>query len=220
MRPDAGLGTTLLVGLALLLASCGYAEGLAEDVAGEFIDDQDYELYAGTGSIATLARNADGVDVALLQGALRAGDTADDLQALGVVGFAFDRSFQPDNTRLEGIRLRFWFEPGDGDTSRLGPLVISHVPVEEELLDPTLVPDPPGDDVAAVLNVSSSGWREVDVTNAFMSDWNAGRRLAVFVFRFGTPTDGEGDDDDVDLFPEVDGVVRRAHLVLHFGVNL
>ena len=74
--------------------------------------------------------------------------------------------------------------------------------------------------MATVQDVTSPGWREVDVSREFLAAWNANRQLAAFVVRFAVPTDGEEDEDDVDLFPEVDGVVRRAHLVLHFGVDL
>ena len=200
----------------LLLGSCGVAESVVEG----FVDDQDYELYAGTASIATIERTAEGIDVGLEQGLLRPGDTAADLQALGVVGFPFDRDLQPDKTRLEWIRLRFWLEPGVGSVGTLGPLIVSHVPDAEGLLDGGPLPNPPGNDVATIEDVSSSGWREVDVSAEFLADWHADRPLSAFVLRFATPTDDEGDADDVDLFPEVDGEVKRAHLVLHFGVNL
>jgi hypothetical protein len=202
--------------LALLAASCGLAESVVED----FVDDQDYELFASEGSIGTLTREVSGIDVGLRQGVLRPGDTAAGHQALGVLGFGFDRDLQPDKTRLEWIRLRFWIQTGSGDVSGLGPLVVSHIPNADSVLGTGLVPDPPGDDVATISDVTSVGWREVDVSQEFLAAWNANRQLAAFVIRFATPTDGEDDDDDVDLFPEVDGVVRRAHLVLHFGVDL
>ena len=215
-RGQGGWAATGLAALALLLASCGIAESVVES----FVDDQDYELYAGTGSIGTLVRQVDGTDVSLQQGVLRPGDTAGDRAALGVVGFAFDRDLQPDKTRLEWIRLKVWVEPGVGDVTALGPLIVSHLPNAESVLGTGLVPDPPGEDVATIQDVSWAGWREIDVSEEFLAAWNADRRLAAFVIRFATPTDGEDDDDDLDLFPEVDGEERRAHLVLHFGVDL
>ena len=74
--------------------------------------------------------------------------------------------------------------------------------------------------MATISNVTAQGWRQVDVSQQFLADWNGGRSLSCFAIRFAVPTDEDGEDDFADLYPEIDGTPMRAHLVLHFGVDL
>jgi hypothetical protein len=210
---------TILGGLALLAALTGC--GVAESIAEGFIDDQDAEIPTGSGLFGTLIRQSDGTDVALDRNVLLPGDRGSGDQALGVVAFTIDPSLQPDKSKLEWTLLRVWVEPGEGDVSSYGPIIVSHIPGgSDDLLAAGQVPNPPGVDIGYIEDVTTAGWRDVDVSQAFREDWDTSRSISAFVIRFTTPSDDDEADDYVDLDAEVGGEVKRAHLILHFGVNL
>ena len=208
---------TALFALLTSLTACGFAEGIVEG----FIDDQDVEVLVNGALSGTLVRQDDGTDVAVENWQLRPGSRASGDQALAVLAFNIDASLQPPNTRLESIRLQVWVEPGQGDVQTLGPLVVSRLPDHPlEALATGQVPNPPGTDITTITNTSSSGWRQVDVTNHFMADWNAGKQITAYALRFATPTISDGQTNDVDLAPVLDDQVPWARLILHWRVDL
>jgi len=209
----------LLFGLALcgLLTSCGLAESVVEG----FVDDQDVTVQANMSLSGTLVRDAGGTDLLAVGGVLHPGDTLTNERALAVLAFSIAPSLQPSRTRLETVRLRFWVEPRSGDVTPLGPILVSRLPSHPEApLAVGQVPEPPGNDIVTIADTTTSGWREVDVTSHFLADWNQGKTISAYAVRFTSASDGGLDADDVDLDPDVGGQVQRAHLVLHFGVDL
>ena len=203
--------------ISLSLSACGLAESIIEGR----IDDRDVEIQAGSGQLGTIVRAVDGSVTTVEQGVLRPGDRAGDVQAIGVVAFGIDPSLEPDKAKLEKVWMRVWVGLGEGDASTFGPLILSHLPdVTEETLTTGSLPYPPGVDFLTIEDGVTPGMRELDVSPAFIADWNAGRNLSVYAFRFTTASDGDPSDDDVDLDPEVAGEVMRIRVILHFGVDL
>ncbi|MGE0192500.1 MAG: hypothetical protein AB7T63_10725 [Planctomycetota bacterium] len=209
----------VLLPAALALSSCGLVESIAED----FVDDQDVTLFAASGLSGSVVRTTGGTDVSAQPDVLAAGDLVAGTQVLGVIAIRIDGTQQPDKTSLDSIRLRFWVEVSSGDPAPLGPLVVSHLPDHPDLpLAVGQVPHPPGNDIATITDVTTSGWREVNVTSAFLSDWNSDDTVSAFAVRLATPTDGDATADVIALQGDDDGSGNPAvpHVILHFGVDL
>ena len=212
------LGVVAVGLLALGLGSCGLAEAIADD----FVDDQDVTLFALAGSSGSVVRTTGGTDLAAQPDVLAAGDAAGDTQVIAVFVFRIDGSLQPDTTSLDTIRLRFWLDVQAGDPAPLGPLVLSRLPTHPDApLTVGQVPHPPGDDLQVVTDVTTPGWRELDITNAFKADWYGGRTVTAYALRLATPTDSDATPDLLTL-EGVDGGGQplRPHVVLHFTVDL
>lgn len=205
----------LLLVAPLALAGCG----LAESVAGNFVDDEDVVLAVNPGRSGTVTRQTDGTDVQAQPALFLGGDTPADDFRVCVLGFSIDPSLQPDKSRIARATLRIWVDTGAGDPAPLAPLVVSHLPGHPDaLLAEGLVPHPVGTDIGTVAEVSTPGWRAIDVTPFFLSDWNAGRRISAFALRLSVMTDGDGASDDVAF--ESPGAGARAELVLRFTLDL
>lgn len=200
---------------SLVLGGCGLAESIAEG----FVDDQNITLPLRTDRSGTVIRDNTGADVEVRPSTFVAGDTDADDTAFGVLGFAIDRSRQPDKTELDRIVLRVWVEPAAGDAAPMGPLVVSHLPAHPDApLATGVVPNPPGSDITVIEDVTAVGWREVDVTSFFKQDWEGGRLLSAFSLRLVTGTDNDGQEDTVLL--EDSTAQARAELVLTFSLSL
>lgn len=209
---------SVLAALGVGLGSCGLVEAIAED----FIDNQDVTLYATPGKSGSVVRTTGGVDVSTQPDVLTAGDLIGNTQVIGIFVFNIDSSLQPSKTSLDTIRLRFWLEVQSGDPALLGPLILSRLPDHPDAaLTLGLVPHPPGDDLQVINDVTTPGWRELDITNAFRADWNAGRPVSAYALRMATPTNNDAAPDIVSL-EGVDGggQALRPHIILHFSVNL
>lgn len=208
----------VLLPAALALSSCGLAESIAED----FVDNQDVTLFAATGLSGSVVRTTGGSDVSAQPDVLAAGDLVAGTQVIGVVVIRIDGTQQPDKTSLDSIRLRFWVEVSSGSPGPLGPIVVSHLPDHPDLpLAVGQVPHPPGNDVATINDVTTSGWREVNVTSAFLSDWNSDDQVSAFAIRLATPTDGDATADLLALSGnDGNGDPAVPHVILHFSVDL
>ena len=212
------LALLLLLPATLALSSCGLVESIVED----YVDNQDVTLFAATGLSGSITRTTGGTDVAAQPDVLAAGDLVAGTQVLGVIAIRIDGTQQPDKTSLDSIRLRFWVEVSSGDPGPLGPIVVSHLPDHPDLpLAVGQVPHPPGNDIATIDDVSTSGWREVNVTSAFLSDWNSDDKVSAFAVRLATPTDGDATADVIALEGnDGNGDPAVPHVILHFGVDL
>ena len=208
----------LLLGSSLVLGGCGLAESIGEG----FVDDQFVTIPHRLDRSGTLVRMADGTELQALPGTLYAGDSAVDAHGLCVFGFSIDPSLQPSNAELDTVILRIWVEPDTGNPDTLGPLLVSHLPGHpDQLLATGQVPHPPGDDVGSVPGPLTVGWRDVNVTTAFLEDWNAGRSISAFAIRFTSATNGDAQADTV-AFDGVDGDGKTATtiLILRFSLSL
>ena len=183
------------------------------------MDDQNVTLSLRGDRSGTVIRDAAGADVDVQPANFVAGDTDANETSFCVLGFAIDRSRQPDKTELDRVVLRVWIEPGAGDATPLAPLLLSHLPGHADApLAAGMVPNPPGNDVATIDDVSAVGWRDIDVTTPFLDDWNGGRLISAFALRVATSTDGNGQADTVRL-EDATGQTR-AELVLTFSLDL
>ncbi len=208
----------LLLLAGLVLPACGLAESIAEG----FVDDEEVVLEHRLDRSGTIVRTASGTEIEAIPAQLYAGDAAIDAYGTCVFGFAIEPSLQPSNTEIDRVTLRIWLEPGEGAPADLGPLIVSHLPAHpDELLATGMVPLPPGNDVGTLTGPYAAGWRDVDVTLAFLQDWNAGRSISVFAVRCTSPTNGDAQADTV-TFDGTDGSgsPARTQLILRFSLDL
>ena len=213
-RPAA---VCLVLCLAPLAGGCGLAESIAEGYAGT----QSISIQARADRSGTLQRTTGGADLSATPLVYRAGDTATGTVELCVFGFPIDASLQPGNTEIDRATLWVWVEPGSGVPEDLGPLVVSHLATHPDApLAVGQVPDPPGSDAGTVVDVTTSGWRLIDVTAQLLQDWDAGRPISAFAVRLDLPTNGDLQADTVGLQGSNDGSAMLAQLVIDFSVAL
>lgn len=207
--------TPLLLAAALACGGCG----LAESIAGNFVDDEDVVLPVNATLSGTVIRDTGGTDLLVENGSFTGGDTLTDDFCVCVCAFSIDASQQPGNTKIKRAVLRIYIETDGGDPAPLAPLVASHLPNHpNQPLTPGVVPHPVGNDLAVLGDVTTPGWREIDVTHSLLADWNAGRPISAYALRLDVMTDGDGVQDAIAL--EAPGGGGRAELVLTFGLDL
>ena len=212
------LRLTLLLALCLPVAACGLAESIGEN----FVDDENVVLPHRLDRSGTILRTADGTELEALPGQLYVGDAVVDAYGTCVFGFAIDPSLQPGNSEINQATLRIWVEPDQGDPDSLGALIVSHLPGHpDQLLATGMVPDPPGNDLGSLPGPFVAGWREIDVTAAFLQDWNAGGSITAFAVRLTTPTNGDAQADTLTFDgTDGDGQTATTHLVVRFSLSL
>ncbi len=217
--PTPRLARVLLPLLALgLLGGCGLAESIGES----FVDDELVTLQHRLDRSGTVVCTADGTELEALPAVLYVGDAAVDAHGVCVFGFAIDPSLQPSNTEIDRATLRIWMAPESGAPESLGPLVVSHlVGHPDALLATGQLPHPLEGEVGTLTSPFAAGWRDVDVTSAFLQDWNAGRSISAFAVRLSTATNGDGQADTL-TFDGTDGSGQTVttHLILRFSLDL
>lgn len=214
----ATLRAVLLLAAALPLTACGLAESIGEN----FVDDEDVVLTHRLDRSGTVLRMADGTEIEAVPAQLYVGDAAVDAYGTCVFGFAIDPSLQPNNSEIDRATLRIWVEPDQGAPDTLGPLIVSHLPGHpDELLATGQVPNPPGTDAGSLPVPAAAGWLEINVTGAFLQDWNAGRSITAFAVRLTTPTNGDAQADTLTFDgTAAGGQTMTTQLVVRFSLSL
>ncbi len=205
-----------LVMAALLHASCGVAESIAE----KFVDDETVTVEVRPDRSGTIFRTADGTDTEVQVDSYSAGDRLTGQHAICLLAFPLGEGTQlPNNTEIDSVTLQVFVGPGSGDPAALAPLRISHLPSHPDvLLTPGIVPDPPGNDFTEMTGVETPGWRSFDVTAQFLSDFQGGKTISAFVVRLDVPNNGDLVNDTVTLFDSATS--GRARIVVRLSLDL